>query len=30
MGEIIFTVTSVTFLVLLFHSLNQLGKTYNI
>lgn len=30
MGEIIFTATSIAFLVLLFHSLNQLGKTYNI
>jgi hypothetical protein len=30
MGEVIFTATSVAFLVLLFHAINQLGKTYDI
>jgi hypothetical protein len=30
MGATIFTATSVAFFVLLFHSLNQLSKTYNL
>jgi len=28
MGEVIFTVTSIAFFVLLAHSVNQLSKTY--